>query len=141
MGNTRKRFYSPEENISQTFSKDPKIKRNGKMISINDEIQKNREDTEIYPLIDKYGCIEKIPMDTQVIQGDISSIKDLRSLKDQQIAVENLWNTLPLDVRKQFGNDLNNFYNNGEAWINNVIAKENETKKANTPAEPIKTEE
>lgn len=119
-------FSKPEELLGQEFSEDPKIKRDGKEVSIKDHVQTFKDDCEIYTLIEKYGSIKEIPMETAIIEGDISSIKNLRDIKEAEIAEKRLWEKLPLNIRKEFNNDMYDFRKNGQKWVKEQLKKEAE---------------
>ena len=106
----------------------------GKKINVYQSIQENREDTEIYPTLEKYGCIEDtikaMEKNKQEIYQDLRGIKDLRGVLQQQQEAQNLWDNLPLEVRREFGHNSNEFMEKGENWLKNKIDAEI---KANQP--------
>lgn len=116
-------FTKAEENITQSFTENPTIRRKGKDIDAQNYIDSFKADTEIYSLIDKYGCTEKIPMDTQIIESDLQGIKDRRDILDAQIKSEKLWKELPLEIRKEFGNNINEFRQNGLKYFKELNQK------------------
>lgn len=116
-------FTKTEDTLKQTFTENPTIRRKGKDVDAQDYINSFKADTEIYSIIEKYGSIEKIPMDTQIIESDLQGIKDRRDILDAQIKSERLWNSLPLEVRKEFGNNINEFRQNGLKFFKDLNKK------------------
>lgn len=126
--------------MAQSFDKDSIIlTKAGKTFNVYDKIQENREDTEIYPTLEKYGCIDRMMLNTQGVYADFQEFKGLREMKDQQIKADEMFNSLPLDVRIQFQNDKNLFMRDGEKWIKSKI--DEEKKKADALANALKPQE
>lgn len=100
------------------------IKKAGKTINVFDWIQSGREDTEIYPTLEKYGCIDRMVMNTQGIYDDFTKFKDLRGIKEQQQAAEAMFYQLPLEVRQKFNNNISTFTKDGEAYLKKKLAEE-----------------
>lgn len=108
--------------MAQSFDKNSiTLTKAGKTYNVYDKIQENREDTEIYPTLEKYGCIDRMMLDTQGVYADFQEFKGLREMKDQQIKADEMFYSLPLDVRIQFQNDKNLFMRDGEKWIKSKI--------------------
>lgn len=117
--------------------KEPQYTRNGKKINLFQQIQEANIDTEIYPTLEKYGCIDKINTNVNAVFGDMTEYKNLRDFQQKEQKLNEMWNNLDINIRKEFGNDKYEFANKGENWIKNKI---NEMKiKAETKTE-IKTE-
>lgn len=121
---------------AQNFDKDNIfIEMKGQKINMYDMIQEAREDTEIYPTLEKYGCIEKLGMDPKKVYSDmkeLSDITDLRQIYQAKEKADKLWESLPIEVREEFNNNAHEFMQNGEKWLQNKI-KEQEPK--DPPAE------
>lgn len=109
----------------QTFG-NPKIIRAGQEIDVRTWIEEGREDTEIYPTLEKYGCIDKLIVNTEQVYGDLTKILDLRSSIEQVKKADNLWNSLPLEIRKEFLGDKKRFMEEGLDWLKKKIEKEKE---------------
>lgn len=118
------------ERKALSFDIKEKIKKAGKEYCVYDAIQEARADTEIYPTLEKYGCIDRLGIDTQKVYADITAFGDLRSMHDQQIAAAKMWEELPWDVRKEFNNNIHTFLKEGKNWIEKKIAEQ-------TPKEPV----
>lgn len=128
-----------KKRMSQTFDKDNiKITKAGKEINVYQAIQDSREDTEIYPTLEKYKCIDRLKLNTEEVYGDIRNIKDLRSTIEQVQEAEKLWEGLPLEIRKEFGHSKKEFMDKGENWLKNKIEAEKPKIEEPTIKEPIK---
>lgn len=101
----------------------------GKKINQYDEIQAARADTEIYPTLEKYGCMQNAmtvledPSKRQELYEDFNEMLNLRDVHDRQRAADNLWESLPLQIRNQFNHDPLEFMQNGEKWFKNFVNK------------------
>jgi hypothetical protein len=116
--------------MAQNFDKNKiTLTKAGKTYNVYDKIQENREDTEIYPTLEKYGCIDRMMLNTQGVYADFQEFKGLREMKDQQIKADQMFYNLPLEVRTKFQNDKNLFMRDGEKWIKEMITKEAEANK------------
>lgn len=112
----------------------PKIIRAGQELDVREWIDTGREDTELYETLEKYGSIERIVINKEQVFGDLTKVMDLRDSIEQMKQADNLWNSLPLDFRKEFLNDKNEFIRNGmEVLKKKIDAEINKT-------EPVKTE-
>lgn len=132
-------FLKWRERKSQNFKKEEIIlTKAGKTFNVYDAIQEAREDTEIYPTLEKYGCIDRMMLDTQGIYGDFTTYKGLRELKEQQKLANQMFYNLPLEIRQTFNNDKNIFMKDGEKWLKNKIAEE--AKIAAEKEQPVKIE-
>lgn len=95
----------------------------GKTFNVYDAIQEAREDTELYPTLEKYGCIPQEKLEPGKVYADFTAFKELREMKDQQIAAMNMWNALPLETRKHFQNDIHLFAKEGEKFLREKMAE------------------
>lgn len=126
--------------MSQTFNKEEiKVTKAGKEINVYNFIQESREDTEIYPTLEKYGCIDRMIMNGEDVYQDLRNIKDLRNTMEQVQQANVLWNNLPLDIRKEFGHNQKEFMEKGEEWLSKKI-KQNE-QQIEKPQETIEKQE
>lgn len=126
--------------MAQTFDKDTiTLTKAGKKFNVYDKIQENREDTEIYPTLEKYGCIDRMMLNTQGVYADFQEFKGLREMKEQQIKADEMFYNLPLDVRLQFQNDKNLFMRDGEKWIKGLIDKQTAAENKEHPTTENKT--
>lgn len=136
------------KSVGQDFDKDEIfVIKAGKKINCYEEIQNNREDTEIYPTLEKYGCLDRMQLtvqDATELYADLTGQSfELRDLINQQKKAEEMWNNLPLDVRREFNHSKQDFLNNGTKWLKNKIdtakAAEEKLKQQATiaPVEPL----
>lgn len=128
------KFQKWRERKNQDFNKSKiSITKAGKTYNVYDNIQESREDTEIYPTLEKYGCIEGHMLeDPNKIYADFQMFGDLRTMKEQQMKADEMFYNLPLEVRQKFNNDKNIFMKDGEKWIKEEIAKAEKLAKENT---------
>lgn len=124
--------FDPEKNV---------IEKKGQKINLYDFIQENREDTEIYPTLEKYGCLDKIIVDKPRIFADFQELMGLRDMHDQERKAQTLWENLPIEVRKEFANDRLNFLQNGEKWLKDQIKAEKEKTQQVTKPTEVKNEQ
>lgn len=119
------KFITDRKRHAQDFDKDNiSLTKAGKTYNVYEAIQMAREDTEIYPTLEKYGCIDKLQLDVKNAEQyyqDLRNIKDLRGMIDQQREAQTLWEALPLEVRQEFGHSMNEFSQKGEQWLQNKI--------------------
>lgn len=133
-------FTKWRERHAQNFDKaNITLTKAGQTFNIYDKIQAAREDTEIIPTLQKYGCIDRMILDKQDIYADFTKLKgcSLRDFKEQQKIADNMWQKLPLETRQKFNNDKNIFVKDGEKYIKNLIDEENKKIRSTT----IKVEE
>lgn len=120
------------ERSQQNFDKEKiTIKIKGKDINVYDMIQESREDTEIYPTLEKYGCIDKIKLNRESVYTDwteLQKMQGLRGIKDQQIAAENMFYNLPKEIRKEFDNNINKFTKEAEEFVNKLKSEDEKIK-------------
>lgn len=110
----------------QTFGR-PKLKKAGKEFDVHDWIQEGREDTEIYATLEKYGCLDRMETDANTLYGDMSEISDLRNVIEQAQRADEMWNSLPLELRREFQHNKSLFMENGKDYLEKIIKKSKET--------------
>lgn len=110
------------ERNAQAFDKDNIVlTKAGKTYNVYDHIQENREDTEIYPTLEKYGCIDRMMLDHKGVYDDFRKYGELREIKEQQMMANNMFYNLPLETRQKFNNDINVFMKDGEKYVKNLV--------------------
>lgn len=102
----------------------PKIIRAGQELDVREWIDEAREDTELYKVLEKYGCIDRMIVDKESVFADMTNIMDLRDSLEQMKQADKLWNSLPLEFRKEFLNDKTEFIKNGMTVLKNKIDAE-----------------
>lgn len=107
----------------QIFDREEKVEIKGQKVKIVDYIQE-AESNDIYYNLDKYGCLDRITVDKEKLFGDFQDFVSLRDIQDKMVKAQNMWNTLPLDVREKFNHDMMQFAAQGEDWLKNEIKKE-----------------
>lgn len=113
------------------YKLDESVTKAGEKYVYYDRIQTARQDTEIYPTLEKYGCLDPIIVNKEKMYIDIRNMKtDARSLKEMTMKADEMWNKLPHDIKAKFENNRDLFMKDGESWLKSEIEK-------NKPAEPV----
>lgn len=107
----------------------PTFVKYGKEYDIQEYIEASRDDTEIIPTLEKYGCIDRMVVNAEGLYGDFTEYNDLRTSLEKKKQIENMWNQLPTDVKNDFNNDMNEFIDRGMEWAKRKMDE-------NKPAEP-----
>lgn len=100
------------------------LKMGNKEFNVYNMIQEAREDTEIVPTLEKYGSIERLILNKEELYQDFSNMEKQRSLADQIKYADNMFYTLPLEIRQEFKNNKYEFMKNGKKWVENKIKAE-----------------
>lgn len=110
--------------------------KNGEKVNVYDYIQEGREDTEIYPTLEKYGSIKRMEIDTPAVYNQFEKVMNLRDCLEQQKEADKMWNNLPLEIRQTFNHDKYEFMNNGMQWLEKRMKQEKQkTEQPETPKE------
>lgn len=118
------------ERKQQQFDKDKiTLKKAGKEFNVYQWIQEAREDTEVIPTLEKYGCIDRMILNKEEMYQDFTNFKDLRTLNDQIKKADEMFNNLPIEIKQKFGNNKSMFMAEGEKWLTEEIKKEQEKNK------------
>lgn len=122
--------WRPNRKFGQSFEEDPKVKRAGKYISLKDFTNKNAVDSNIYDVLEKYrGDLKLTQAELQghynTISDDLAEIKNMGDALNLQLKAKETWNNLPLEIRKEFGNNKTNFLLNGKKWADKKISDYN----------------
>lgn len=121
--NEKKKCVSEEPKEEQRL-----IKRNGKFISLQQFINENNRDCTIYDVLNTYRGDLKLTQArlntiTHTVADDLQSIDGLRDALEIMKKAKSSWNELPLEIRKEFKNDISNFQVNGLNWAKTKIAQ------------------
>lgn len=111
----------------------PKIIRAGQKLDVREWIDTAREDTELYKVLEKYGCIDRMIVNKETVFADLTKVMGLRDSLEQMKQADKLWNDLPLEFRKEFLNDKNEFIKNGMTVLKNKIENEKAQKAKQEP--------
>lgn len=114
------------------------VEKMGKKVNCYDAIQEAREDTEIYSVLERYGCIDKIIVDKPTLYNDVREIQalgNLREIKNMEIKAQNAFYALPIEERKKFNNDYKDFIKNGDKILAQEAAEAKEAAEAAKAAE------
>lgn len=131
--------YGDKRRIQQKFDKDICFVKYGKPIKIYDFIQEGAEDCNIYKNLEKYGSIENVitkmsKLRPQIV-ADFEETMDLRSIEDKRIAINNIWEQLPIEEKAKFNNNFSDFVDNGYKHYTDEISKiKGHIEKANAAA-------
>ena len=94
------------------------IIKKGQKINVYDMIQAGREDTEIYPMLEKYGCIKtNKELNKPLLYGDFEELQDLRDIQEKMQLADNLWQRLDLETRKKYGHNKMAFINDPTKYL------------------------
>lgn len=123
--------YQENKQYSKKYAQDfdrkkIEFKRNGKMVNMYDWIQEQNQDLEIYEVLEKGGTLNSADMTNEQIYGNFKDATSLRNICDRKVAINNIFETLPINVRRIFNNDLSNFIENGEKYYMDLVMKEQE---------------
>lgn len=113
------------EKYAQNFDKEKiTITMKGQTFNMYDYIQAGREDTEIYPTLEKYGNLQPLERPAEDIIADFSANMDLRDLAEQENRLRTLFDNLPLKEKQIFKNDYYRFKTDGLDYYTKKAQKE-----------------
>ena len=125
--------FSIEKAKAKVFGK-PTFEKNGKELDIQEYIESGREDTEIYPTLEKYGCLTRMERTAGEIYGDFTEYNDLRGNLEKAKKIKDMWNQMDTKVKNEFNNDMNEFVDRGMEWAKKKVQEE--TAKQEQMAQP-----
>ena len=102
---------------------DPTWVKYGKEERVQDYIEANKTDTEIYECLEKYGCLKPLEMNYEGTYADFTEMNDLRSSLEKMHKANEMWAQIPAEVKKQFNNDIHEFVDRGMEWVKGEIQK------------------
>lgn len=129
------------ERHAQSFDKSKiTLTKAGNTYNVYDKIQEAREDTEIYPTLEKYGCIDRLKLAGEPLYQDFTELQklgDARNILEFQKKAENMFYSMPTEDRSVFNNSIQQFVEKGESWLKEKIekAKQNEPEAPTTQTE------
>ena len=103
------------------FSDNAKIKRAGKEISLQEYINENNKDCTIYDVYNTYRGDKKLTVQalntlSHKVSDELMQVTNLQDAFAVMKKAEESWRALPLDIRKEFGNNVREFQKNGLQW-------------------------
>lgn len=123
----------------------------GEAINWKKFTQENNVDLDIYEVREKYDgqYRNRLKYDPEIEAAEIDHTMTLEKVYERNKAIQNQWLNLPEKVRMEFNNDVNEFVDRGQAWLNekrNQAIKEREdyeeaVKKAQENAKKLKEED
>ena len=149
MASKFKTAYGEHLHPAQEFDhKKISFKRAGKDINIYDLIQASREDTEIYPTLEKYGMTPNVETAAEFFKNraqgffaEFDKTMNLRDFHELQQRAENMWKDLPREVREQFHNDREEFMTEGVEWWNKEVERAAQEVEAEQQAQGVTNNE
>lgn len=135
--------YDPNDSSKyyQEWNKEKiEITKAGVKFNVYDAIQAAAEDTDIYEVLEKYNCLTPITRSTEAVYGDFRNALTLKNICDQQIEIQNIFDTLPIEEKALFGNDVKNYIENGEKYYIEKLKKEKQTE-ITEPKPEVKADE
>lgn len=107
-------FRLPGERVraSQKFNRDAiHIVQKGQKLYLTELMEANREDTEVYPTLEKYGCIEKCCKQSPLEFGEQLN-PDLMTAVEIMRKGEEIWSSLNIKTREFYQNNKEKFIQN-----------------------------
>ena len=101
-------MFTPQKRKKGLDIGNPKLIKFGKEIDVRTWINENNVDCEIYETLEKYGTLPRNEINLPEIYGELEQL-DLRSYLDREIITGNMWESLPIEIRKEFNFDKNKF--------------------------------
>lgn len=101
----------------------PTFKKYGKEYDIQEYIEAGREDTEIKVVLEKYGCLKPLEKDISGIYADFTEYNDLRTTLDKAKKANNMWAEMPVDIKNEFNNSIEEFIDRGQEWAKRKMEK------------------
>lgn len=128
--NSKVRVITPEPKASSL-----KIKRAGKELSLQEFLNENNHDCTIYQVLQTYRGDMKLTQArlntiTRNVADNLQEVDGLRDALAIMNKAKETWNDLPLEVRKEFKNDVYEFQRNGLKWANSKIKEFEKIQKA-----------
>lgn len=105
------------------YDVDPVVIKAGKIIHWAKYTEEANVDCEIYPTLEKYGMLKEEMFDNKAFVGDIEAYGDLRASKDRELKIEQMWLSMPLELREKYGHNKNLFLDDLPNLHNQLIAE------------------
>lgn len=113
------------EDVKKKIDVNATVVQAGKVINWKKFTQENNVDLDIYEVREKYDgqYVNRLKYDPEIGKVEIDHTMTLEKVYERNKAIKNQWLNLPLEIRKEFDNDINNFIDNGQKWLNNKVEK------------------
>lgn len=118
----------------------PTFIKYGKEIDIQEYIEEGRVDTEIYPCLEKYGCLKPLERTPSEIYGDFTEYNDLRGNLEKAKKIKDMWANIDTKIKNEFNNDMNEFIDRGMQWAKGQIEAEKAQQAQTQVQQPETTE-
>lgn len=109
------------------------IKRYGKEVNLYDLIQENKGDSDIEECLKKYGTLQPITLNIPETYGEIKETLTLADSLNLDIKLKEIYDSLPTEVKDEFGNNFYNFKDNGLEYFEKGMKKYEEQRNNNAP--------
>lgn len=121
-------FYhkAPErEDKAKTIDTTAVVMQAGKPINWKKFTQENNVELDIYEVREKYDgeYRNRLKYDPEIEAAEIDHTMTLEKVYERNKAIQNQWLNLPESVRMEFNNDVNEFVDRGQEWLNNQKEK------------------
>lgn len=118
-------FYEKGEGYNPKLSCDlnATVDQAGKKINWKKFTQENNVDLDIYEVRAKYDgeYRNRLKYDPEIELAEIDHTMTLEKVFERNKAVKNQWLSLPEEVRKEFNNDVNEFVDRGQTWLDQKV--------------------
>ena len=104
----------------------------GKPINWKKFTQDNNVDLDIYEVREHYDgeYRNRLRYDPEIEAAEIDHTMTLEKVYERNKAIRNQWLNLPEQVRMEFNNDVNEFIDRGQQWLNDKREEQRATIKA-----------
>lgn len=92
----------------------------GKPINWKKFTQENNVDLDIYEVREKYDgeYRNRLKYDPEIEAAEIDHTMTLEKVYERNKAIQNQWLNLPEKIRMEFNNNVNEFVDRGQEWLN-----------------------
>lgn len=131
-------FYEKGEGYNPKLACDlnATVNQAGKKINWKKFTQENNVDLDIYEVRQKYDgeYRNRLKYDPEIEKAEIDHTMTLDKVYERNKAIKNQWLNLPEEVRLEFHNDVNEFVDRGQTWLNEKVTAIQMEKKAKEKA-------
>lgn len=122
----------PERNFeAKKIDTNAIVMQAGKAINWKKFTQENNVDLDIYEVREKYDgeYRNRLKYDPEIEAAEIDHTMTLEKVYERNKAIQNQWLNLPESVRMEFNNDVNEFVDRGQKWLDKQRQKVIEERK------------